>query len=82
MGSRIHISEQIVAVLTMGIYLTLVLLNPDIPCLANSVDPDQLASEEANWSGSTPFAIKYVNLYQQPWSSNLTGWKSEVGVAS
>ena len=28
--------------------LTLVLLNPDIPCLANSVDPDQLASEEAN----------------------------------
>ena len=28
--------------------LTLVLLNPDIPCLANSVDPDQLASEEPN----------------------------------
>ena len=30
------------------IILTLVLLNPDIPCFANSVDPDQLASEEAN----------------------------------
>ena len=29
---------------------------------ANSVDPDQLASEEANWSGSALFAIKYVNL--------------------
>ena len=29
-------------------YLTLVLLNPDILCFANSVDPDQLASEEAN----------------------------------
>ena len=28
--------------------LTLVLLNPDILCFANSVDPDQLASEEAN----------------------------------
>ena len=28
--------------------LTLVLLNPDIPCFANSVDPDQLASEKAN----------------------------------
>ena len=28
--------------------LTLVLLNLDIPCFANSVDPDQLASEEAN----------------------------------
>ena len=23
--------------------------------MANSVDPDQLASEEANWSGSTLF---------------------------
>ena len=29
-------------------YLTLVLLNPDIPCFANRVDPDQLASEQAN----------------------------------
>ena len=28
--------------------LTLVLLNPDIPVFTNSVDPDQLASEEAN----------------------------------
>ena len=28
--------------------LTLVLLNLDIPYFANSVDPDQLASEEAN----------------------------------
>ena len=27
-----------------------------------SVDPDQLASEEANWSGFALFAIKYVNL--------------------
>ena len=26
------------------------------------LDPDQLASEEANWSGSALFAIKYVNL--------------------
>ena len=28
--------------------ITLVLLNPDIPTLATSVDSDQLASEEAN----------------------------------
>ena len=48
---------------------------------ANSADPDQLASE-ANWPGSALFAIKYVNLYQQPWSNNQTGWKLEVGVAS
>ena len=52
------------------------------PVLANSVDPDQLASEEANWSGSALFVIKYVNLYQKLRSSNLIGWKLEVGVAS
>ena len=62
--------------------LTLVLLNPDIPAFVNSIDPDQLASEEANWSGSALFVIQYVNLYQQPGSSNLIGWQLEVGVAS
>ena len=66
----------------MSSYLTLVLLNPDIPCFANSVDPDQLASEEANWSGSALFAIKYANLKQQSGSSNMIGWKLEVGMAS
>ena len=43
----------------------LALLNPDISCFANSVDPDHLASEEANWSRSALFAIKYQNLYEQ-----------------
>ena len=62
--------------------LTLVLLNQHISCFANSVDPDQLASEEANWSGSALFAIKYHNLYEQSGSSNLIGWKLEVGVTS
>ena len=52
------------------------------PAFANSVDPDQLASEEANWSGSALFAIKYVNLYKKSGSSNLIGWKLEMGVAS
>ena len=51
------------------------------PAFANSVDPDQLASEEANWSGSTLFAIQYVNLYQQSESSHLIGWKFEKGVS-
>ena len=55
--------------------LTLVLLSLDVPAFANSVDPDQLASSEANWSGSALFAIKYVNLYQKSGSSNLIGWK-------
>ena len=58
------------------------MLNMSCPVLANSVDPDQLASEEANWSGSALFIIKYVNFYQKHGSSNLIGWKSEVGVAS
>ena len=40
-------------------------INPG-PAFANSVDPDRLASEEANRSGSALFVIKYVNLYQQP----------------
>ena len=58
------------------------MLNPDIPAFANSVDPDQLASEEASWFGSALFTIKYVNLYQQSGLSNLIGWKLDVGVAS
>ena len=45
------------------------------PVFANSVDPDQLASSETNWSGSALFVIQYVNIYQQPGSSNLLGWK-------
>ena len=51
-----------------------------MPILANNVDPDQLASEEANLSGSALFVIKYVNFYQKSGSSNLIGWKLEVGV--
>ena len=45
--------------------LTLLLLNTTYPVLANSVDPGQLASEEANWSGSALFVIKYVNFYKK-----------------
>ena len=62
--------------------LTLLLLNTTFPVLANSADPDQLASEEANWSRSALFAIQYLNLGQQPGSSNLIGWKLGVGVLS
>ena len=32
--------------------------------MANSVDPDQLASSEANWSGSTLFAKRYIRVQQ------------------
>ena len=58
------------------------MLKTTCPVLANSVDPDPLASEEANRSGSALFVIKYVNFCQKPGSSNLIGWKSEVGMAS
>ena len=34
------------------------------PAYANSVHPDQLATPEANWSGSALFVTKYENLYQ------------------
>ena len=62
--------------------LTLLLLNTACPVLANSVDPDQLTSSEANWSWSALFVIKYVNFYQKPASSNPIGCKLEVGMAS
>ena len=47
----------------------------------NSVDPDQMASEEAIWSGSTLFFIQFMNLYAQITLSYLIGWLSEKGVA-
>ena len=59
----------------LSFILTLLLLNTPCPVLANSVDP-----EEANWSGSALFVIKYVNFYQKPGSSNLIGLKLETGV--
>ena len=49
------------------------------PAFANCVDPDQLASEEANWSGPTLFVIKYVTLFQQPGSSII--WLAEIYLA-
>ena len=62
--------------------LTLILLFTTTPNFANSVDPDQIASEEAIWSGSTLFVIQFVNLNENIIWSNLIGWKSEMGVAN
>ena len=56
---------------------TLVRLN-----LNMSYSCKQCSSEETNWSGSALFVIKYVNLNQQSGSSNLIGWKLEMGMAS
>ena len=50
--SGLRLSVQVLRVNTVPDYLflelTLLLLNMTCPVLANSVDPDQLASEEAN----------------------------------
>ena len=56
----------------------------DMPCFSKQCRSRSVGfcSEEANWSGSALFVIKYVNSYQKPRSSNLIGWKLEVGVAS
>ena len=43
------------------------------PAFANSVDPDQLASEEANWSGSALLVFQHVSLYPQ------SGLRSQIG---
>ena len=51
------------------------------PAFTNSADPDQLASEEANWSGSALFVIQYVDFYQQSGSRNLIGWQLEMCMA-
>ena len=42
----------------------------------------QLASEEANLSGSALFVIQYVNLLSATWLSNLTGCNLEKGMAT
>ena len=39
---------RLVIVALLGRFLTLLLLNTTCPVLANSINPDQLASEEAN----------------------------------
>ena len=45
--------------------------NPDMPYFAKSVDPDQLTSSEANWSGSALFVINYVKLLKKPTDLDL-----------
>ena len=62
--------------------LTLILLFTTIPTFANSVDPDQMASEEAFRSGSTLFIIQFVILNKNILWCNLIGWLSEKRVAN
>ena len=72
--------------MTIWCFLTLI---PDMSCLCKqcrSRSVDQVnwsgSAHPINWSGSARFVIKFVNLYQQHGSSNLIGWKLEMGMAS
>ena len=60
--------------LQTGNSLTLILLFTTTPTFANSVDPDQMASEEAIWSGTTLFVIQFVNLNKNIIGCYLIGW--------
>ena len=51
-----------------------------MPAFTNSLDPDQLVSEE-NPADPDLHSLS-LNVYQQPWYSILSDWKLEVGVAS
>ena len=65
---ELHHFISLVNLIATTYHLTLLLLNMTGPVLANRVDPEQLASSEAKWSGSALFVIKYVNFYQKPGS--------------
>ena len=56
MQHQINLTDPTVS--NLQIWFTFLSLNTTCPVLANSVDPDQLASSEANWSGSALFVIK------------------------
>ena len=44
-----------------ALHIVICIVSLGVTALANCVDPDQLASSEANWSGSALFAIEHVN---------------------
>ena len=58
--------------------LTVLLLKYDMPCLSKQCRSRTYAAG----SGSALFVIKFEIFYQKSGSSNLIGWKLEVGLAS
>ena len=53
--------------------ITLVLLNPQVSIFENTVDPEQLASDEVVWSGSVLFyTLIGLHAYKMNWCM-LTG---------
>ena len=54
----------------------------DIPCLCKQCRSRSVGFFRSQQIWICTVCIKYLNLYQQPWSSNLIGWKLEVGMVS
>ena len=65
-----------------NVILILLLLNTTCPVLANSVDPDQMASEKPTDPDLHCLSLNMWISIKNHGSSNLIGWKLEVGVAS
>ena len=64
-----------------GASLIRLMLNPDLSFFENTVDPDQLASDEAIWSGSTLLSTWIENTCLQLECCRLTAkkfWRSVV----
>ena len=61
-------------------FLTLVLLNLDLPFCENTLDPDQLVSNGPIWSGSVLISIQFWGPLYCLKSHNWTDWKLEVNV--
>ena len=71
----------------MHLNITCQRFNPspaNIPCLCKLCISRSVGfwRSQLIWICTVLFAFKYVNLYQQPGSSSLTGWQLEVDVAS
>ena len=62
-------------------FLTFNIWDPNILVFANSEDPDQTASEEAVWAGSTLFVMMFLLVKFNSVKYIVIGWKSEMGGA-
>ena len=47
-------------------------------CMENSVDPDQLASEEASWSGSTLFSFQFISGFILFFKEFMYGYQQSI----
>ena len=65
------------AITTFLYFILLIYYNKLACCMGKSVDPDQLASLEASWSGSTLFSKEYISGFIM-FSKKVNTWYSTV----